>query len=115
MDQTHVYLFMMGCSRSWRAGGGISREWGLQSITNISQGTCTEHWISCHLTCHCYYWNLWPQVLFLVQGAEMLPTDHLSSEEKQVPIWRPLAVLQKHSTEFLGICVSHRSTDCSCQ
>lgn len=107
----------MGCGRSWRARGGISRGWGRQSIGYISQGTCTERWIDRHLTHHCHCWSPWPQVHFLAEEAEMLPTDQLilSSEEKRVPIWSPLAMLQKHSTELLGICVSHRSTNCSCQ
>lgn len=52
-------------------------------------------------------------------AAEMFPTDQLqlvlSDEEKQPPIWISLAVLQKPSTELLGICVSHRSIDCPCQ
>lgn len=109
----------MGYGRSWRAEEELLEDRGLQSISYISQGTCTEHRIHHPLTCPCCYWNLRPQVFFLSEETEVLPTDQLwldlSSGEKEAPIWSPLVVLQKHSIGLLGISVSHRSTDWSCR
>lgn len=86
----------------WR---GITGEWG---STIYQLCISSKHWIHHHITCTNETYE--PRCSFS-EETEALPTDQLwlvlSSEEKQVPIWSPLDVLQKHSVELLGISVSH--------
>lgn len=48
---SHTWIALYAAAE---AGGEVSRGWGLQSMSYISQGTCAEHWISRGLIYQCY-------------------------------------------------------------